>query len=153
MRRNWIGTIDELRSIEAWFGTDDPEELASRYNDSLRALGSEDVEVWMAEGTRANVGSDAMAHFRADWLEGTTIPGVDRDTLESSLRTGFTDAITAARESGLKMSILWVTLGSGPEAFGIDHLVGTNAVTVVISVPTETTAAANAEALPDPSAS
>jgi hypothetical protein len=153
MKRTWIGTIDELRNIEAWFGTDDPEELAARYDDSLRALDSEDVEAWMAEGARANVSSDAMDHFRADWLEGTTIPGVDRGTLESALHDGFTAAITAARANGLKMSILWVMLGSGPQAFGIDHLVGPNAVTVVISVPTETTAATNAAALSDGSAS
>jgi hypothetical protein len=153
MRSNWIGTIDELESIEAWFGTDDPEELAARYDDSLRALESEDVETWLAEGARANVSTDAMAHFRADWLDGTEIPGVDGGTIESTLKDGFTAAITDARTSGLKLSILWVMLGSGPGAFSIDHLVGKNAVTVVISVPTETTAAANAQVMPDASAS
>lgn len=145
MKMNWLGTIDELRTIEKWFGTDDPEELATRYDDALAALASEDVETWLADAANAGVGEGSATHFKADWLDGDTIPGVDRDTLQRTLRTGFTNALTAAKEGGLKTSILWVTLGSGPQAFGIDHLAGENAVTIVISVPAGTPAASAAE--------
>ena len=147
MRRNWLGTIQELQQIESWFGVDDAEELARRYDSALSALESEDVQTWLADAAQAGVTTAAADHFQADWLDGTTIPGVDRATIESALRDGFTSALTAAKESGLKTSILWVMLGAGPEAFGVDHLVGENAVTVVISVPLDTGAATNAEAL------
>ncbi len=147
MKRNWLGTIEELQIMEQWFGVDDAEELARRYDDALTALESEDVETWLADAARAGVSADAATHFQADWLDGTTIPGVDRTTLESALRSGFTAALTDAKANGLKTSVLWVMLGAGPEAFGIDHLVGANAVTVVISVPNDTTAAENATAI------
>ncbi len=147
MRRNWLGTIQELQLMEQWFGADDPEELARRYDDALTALESEDVETWLADAARAGVSNDAATHFQADWLDGAEIPGVDRSTIEAALRAGFTAALTDARDNGLKTSVLWVMLGAGPDAFGVAHLVGNNAVTVVISVPLETTAAQNAEAL------
>jgi len=144
MRMNWLGTIDELRKMEQWFGTDDPEELAARYDAALTALASEDVETWLADAARAGVEDPSAQHFKADWLDGNTIPGVERGAMETALREGFTAGLTAAREKGLKTSILCVMLGSGSETFGVDHLAGENAVTIVISVPGGTQAALDA---------
>jgi hypothetical protein len=143
----WLGTIDELQAMEAWFGTDDPEELAARYDAAITALESESVEAWLADAARAGVSDGAAAHFTSDWLDGTTIPGVDRSTMERELRSGFTAALTAARDNGLKTSMLWVMAGESSGGFGVDHLVGANAVTVVISVPSGTRAAAEAPSI------
>jgi len=135
-RRRWIGTMDELLVMEQWFAEGD--DLVSRYDDALAALAHTDVEVWLADAVRAGVQVQSAQHFRGDWLNGTAIPGVERDAIEAALRDGFTAAITDGRDTELPMSIVWVMLGEGPRAFDVNHIVGANAVTVVISVPVGT---------------
>ncbi len=143
-RDGWLGHLDEFEAIERWFGSPDPVELTERYDAALAALADEDVETWLQDAARAGISDKAARHFRADWLDGSTIPGVGRAQLEQALRAGFTEALTAARENVLPTSILWVMLGDGPDAFGVSSLVGANAVTVVVSVPKGTIGAAAA---------
>ena len=71
-----------------------------------------------------------------------TIPGVDGDTLAATFREGFVGALpSAARDEQLPTSVVWVMLG---DTFAINHVVGANAVTVVISVPVGTRGASAA---------
>jgi hypothetical protein len=130
-----MGTIDELRQIETYFGVEDPIERVARYDAALDVLRGDDIESWLTHSSRAGVTDDALEHFRADWLNGPVMPGIDRDTMATTLRDGFAAALTTARDSALPLSAVWVMLGEDAGSFEIEHVVGANAVTVVIAVP------------------
>jgi hypothetical protein len=133
--RKRIGTVDELLQIEEWFGTNNKRTLRSRYNKALAALESEDVEEWLADASNAGLTGDSAARFRNDWMGGDRIPGLASPEVKARLQRGFIDAITDARDNDRKLSILFALGGAGE--LEMDHVVGFNAVTVVISVPIE----------------
>ena len=133
--RKRIGTVPELLQIEAWFGIDDQELLNDRYDKALEALATEDIEQWLADAARAGVTDESAQRFKRDWLGGQRIPALASPEVQARMQQGFVDAITDARANARKLSILFALGGAGD--FEIDHVVGTNAVTVVIMVPIE----------------
>lgn len=142
-KRTGIGTVDELLQLEAWFGIDDQELLNDRYDKALEALASEDFEQWLADAARAGIVGDSAERFRQDWMGGGRVPMLASGDGKARLQRGFVNAITAARAHGRKLSVLFAL--AGPE-FDVDHVVGTNAVTVVIMVPTSATGAYQVQA-------
>jgi hypothetical protein len=132
LAREWVNNIDEFQAIEQWFGVDDPLELTARYDNALGALADKNMGTWLGHGIDAGISEESMAHFQSDWLDGTGITDCDADTMAERFRAGFEAALTDARDSGLKTSIIGLNAG---DEFRIDHVVGTNAVTVVVSVP------------------
>ena len=134
--RKRIGTVDELLQIEAWFGIDDQELLNDRYDKALEALATEDIEAWLADAARAGVTEKSANRFKQDWMGGARVPGLASPDVQARMTEGFVDAITEAREYGRKLSIVFV-LAEGASDFEVDHVVGTNAVTVVITAPIE----------------
>jgi hypothetical protein len=131
--RKRIGTVPELLQLEAWFGVDDQELLNDRYDKALEALASEDIEQWLADAARAGITADAAQRFRQDWMGGQRVPMLASADGKSRMRQGFIDAITDARANGRKLSVLFALAGT--DDFEVDHVIGTNAVTVVIMVP------------------
>jgi hypothetical protein len=134
-KKQWVGTIDELRQIETYFGVEDPIERVARYDAAIEALRNGALEDWLGHSTRAGVTDDAREHFRAHWLSGAVMPDIDPDAMATTIREGFAAALTAARDNALPMSAVWVMLGADANSFEIEHVVGASAVTVVIAVP------------------
>jgi len=131
VKRPWFGRIDEFDHIEAWFGTEDPEELLGRYDRALEMLGTGDVETWLNHSIEAGVSTGDLEHFNNDWLDGDDV-AASRDQITTALHTGFTNALTDARDNGLRTAIVYIQHG---DEFAVDHVVGGNGVTVVICVP------------------
>ncbi len=142
LTKGWMGSIEELFLVERWFGKGDPEDLTNRYDEAIAVLEEGNVEAWLEHAGSAGVGNESALHFQRDWLGEMTIPGVDSDTLAATFREGFVGALSAARDEQLPTSVVWVMLG---DTFAINHVVGANAVTVVISVPVGTRGASAAE--------
>jgi hypothetical protein len=134
--RKRIGTVPELLQIEAWFGIDDWDLLNDRYDKALEALATENIEEWLADAARAGITDDSAARFREDWMGGARVPGIASPDMQARMKEGFIEAITEARAQGRKLSILFA-LAEGASDFEVDHVVGTNAVTVVITAPIE----------------
>jgi hypothetical protein len=134
--------MDEFMEIERWFGTEDPDELLRRYDQALEMLATDDVDAWLNHSMDAGVSEGALNHFRRDWVEGSEMP-VEGSQITAALHDGFSAALSEARDNGVRTSIVWVERGS---EFTVDHVLGGNGVTVIVSVPEGTAAAQNAPA-------
>ena len=55
--------------------------------------------------------------------------------MKSRLRDGFTDALSAARDARLPLSIVLVLTNDEPDTFDVEHAPGANAVSVVMLIP------------------
>ena len=126
-----FGIIEEFKEIERWFGTEDPEELVGRYDAALEVMATGDTEAWLRHSMEAGVTERSLAHFQDDWVDGDEI-AADGGTIMNAIQTGFAAAMTEARDNGMRMSIIWMERGSD---FAVDHVVGGNGVTVVMTVP------------------
>jgi hypothetical protein len=125
-----FGIIEEFKDIERWFGTDDRDELVRRYDDALATMDG-DTEVWLRHSMEAGVTAGSLEHFQRDWVDGDDI-AADGDHILNTIQSGFAAAMTAARDNQMRMSIIWMEGGSD---FAVDHVVGGNGVTVVMTVP------------------
>ncbi|HTL87264.1 MAG TPA: hypothetical protein VL856_18930 [Acidimicrobiia bacterium] len=133
-KRGFLAAIDELRLIEAWYGTDDTEELIARYDAAIEVLSEGNVDEWLDVARDAEIGDDSADAFRENWLGRAHLPEVPDGKIEASFRDGLIEAHAAAREAGLKTSFVVAMLDNAPDAFAVDHIVGVNAVTIVISI-------------------
>lgn len=126
-----FGILDEFTEIERWFGTEDPGVLVGRYNDALEMIETGDADAWLRHSMEAGVTEESLMHFRRDWVQGADI-AADGDHIMNAIRTGFAAAMTDARDNEMRMSIIWIERGSD---FAVDHVVGGNGVTVVMTFP------------------
>jgi hypothetical protein len=126
-----FGIIEEFADIERWFGTEDPDELVRRYDNALEAMATGDTDAWLRHSMDAGVTERSLSHFEADWIAGNDI-AVDGDAIMNAIHAGFAAAMTEARDKRMRMSLIWMERGSD---FAVDHVVGGNGVTVVMTVP------------------
>jgi hypothetical protein len=134
---DWVVIIEELVLVEQYFGVDDPEELRRRYSAGIEALDTAEVEGWFRDAHRKGLPDDALTNFRDNWLEGAKLGGVAGEHVADEIRQGFVTALSAARASEKKLSVVSVLGETGPDAFGVRHIEGPNAVTVVIRIPAD----------------
>lgn len=118
-----------LRHMDEYFAAGP--DLAARLDASAARLATKSS---LGAGPSTGVGDDPMAHFTEHWLGGTYFPDMDADRLEAVIRDGFTAAVAAASAAKLPLQTVWVS-SPGKDDFRVDHVVGPNAVNVVIVTP------------------
>jgi hypothetical protein len=132
---DWLVIIDELELIEEWFSVEGTL-LDERYNASLESLTNDDPGVWFRDVDNIPYEQSPLPAFGQHWDAGA-IGGVPVDNVALLFRDGFRSAIHAARARNAKLSVVAVRGDNGSEGFGVGHIVGRNAVTVVIRIPAD----------------
>jgi hypothetical protein len=130
----WLGRVEEFAAMEEYFRHDDPDALVARYDEAIEVLEHSDVAGWMDLARNAGLGDEAIARFYDHWMPGNALPGVGTDAMVERVQEGFLAAMRDARDRALPYSIVWVTPPrADDDFFDIGHVVGANAVTVVIA--------------------
>jgi hypothetical protein len=132
-----------LRALDRFFGTSDEKERRQRYDaalDRLRDGGFELTGPTVAGVERADEvkgAPDPMEHLETHWLGDDYWPSISADTVKTTLRDGFIEAITDARDENVPLHSIWVCATDDPKSdtFRVDHVVGPHAVTVAIITP------------------
>jgi hypothetical protein len=132
-----------LRALDRFFGLPDARERKKRYDAALDRLRDGDFD--LTGPTVAGVersddvkgATDPMAHLEEHWLGADYWPSISSDTVKATLRDGYIDAITEAREAELPLYSIWVcaTDDAKADTFRVDHVAGPHSVTVAIITP------------------
>jgi hypothetical protein len=128
-----------LRWLDEFFGVPDADERRRRCDAALARLEARDFE--LAGRTVARVeeagGTNSLRHFEEHWLSGEYWPSISADHIRDQVRSGFREALTAARDRRLPVISIWVCASDDPKStdFRVDHVVGATAVMVAIMTP------------------
>jgi hypothetical protein len=125
--------------MDEWFAAGP--ELGERLRSSAQRLADtsslRDQPTTRVDTVQSATVPDPMAHFAEHWLaaEGY-FPDIDPETVERTIREGFTAAVAAAAGATvpLPLQTVWVS-SPDPRDLRVDHVVGPTAVTVVIVTP------------------